>query len=53
MQTGSELPKFGTLQYVMEVIAIGFTREVGTLLTALVVCGRSGSAFSAESEPWR
>ena len=48
MQTGSELRKFGALQYVMDVVAIGFTREVGPLLTALVVCGRSGSAFAAE-----
>lgn len=36
------------LQYVMDVVAIGFTRELGPLLTALIVCGRSGSAFSAE-----
>ncbi len=48
MQTGSELRKFGALQYVMDVVAVGFTREVGPLLTALMVCGRSGSAFSAE-----
>ena len=48
MQTGSELRRFGALQYVMDVIGIGFTRELGPLLTALIVCGRSGSAFSAE-----
>ncbi len=48
MQTGSELRKFGALQYVMDVVAVGFTREVGPVLTALMVCGRSGSAFSAE-----
>lgn len=48
MQTGAELRKFGALQYVMDVVAVGFTRELGPLLTAVIVCGRSGSAFSAE-----
>ena len=48
MQVGSELRRWGALQYVMDVVAIGFTRELGPLLTALVVSGRSGSAFSAE-----
>jgi len=48
MQTGSELRRFGALQYVMDVVGVGFTREIGPLLTALIVCGRSGSAFSAE-----
>jgi phospholipid/cholesterol/gamma-HCH transport system permease protein len=32
----------------MDVVAVGFTRELGPLLTAFVVSGRSGSAFSAE-----
>lgn len=48
LQTGAVLRRFGALQYVMDVVAVGFTREVGPLLTALIVCGRSGSAFSAE-----
>jgi len=48
MQIGSELRRWGALQYVMDTVAIGFTREIGPLLTALVVSGRSGSAFSAE-----
>lgn len=48
MQVGSELRRWGALQYVMDTVAIGFTREVGPLLTALALCGRSGSAFSAE-----
>ncbi len=48
MQVGSELKRWGALQYVMDTVAIGFTRELGPLLTALVVSGRSGSAFSAE-----
>jgi phospholipid/cholesterol/gamma-HCH transport system permease protein len=48
MQTGSELRRFGALQYVIDVVAVGFTRELGPVLTAIVVSGRSGSAFSAE-----
>ncbi len=48
LQTGTELRKFGAMQYVMDVVAVGFTRELGPLLTAFVVSGRSGSAFSAE-----
>ncbi len=48
MQTGAVLRRFGALQYVMDVIGVGFTREIAPLLTALIVCGRSGSAFSAE-----
>ena len=48
MQAGAELRRFGALQYVMDTVAIGFTRELGPLLTAFIVSGRSGSAFSAE-----
>ena len=48
MQGGAELRRFGALQYVIDPVAIGFTRELGPLLTAMVVSGRSGSAFSAE-----
>ena len=48
MQSGAELRRFGALQYVMDVVAVGFTRELGPLLTAVIVSGRSGSAFSAE-----
>jgi phospholipid/cholesterol/gamma-HCH transport system permease protein len=48
MQSGAELRRFGALQLVIDILAIGFTRELGPLLTAIVVSGRSGSAFSAE-----
>ncbi len=48
MQSGAELRRFGALQLVINIIAIGFTRELGPLLTAIVVSSRSGSAFSAE-----
>lgn len=47
-QGGSELRKLGALELVIELVAIGITREVGPLITAITVSGRSGSAFSAE-----
>lgn len=48
IQVAAELRRFGALQLVVDIVAIGFTRELGPLVTAIVVSGRSGSAFSAE-----
>src|SRR5271169_5821391 len=48
MQGASELRRFGAMQYVVDLVAVGFTRELGPLLTAIAVSGRSGSAFAAE-----
>src|SRR2546422_2274620 len=48
MQGASELRRFGALHYVIDLVAVGFTRELGPLVTAIAVSGRSGSAFSAE-----
>jgi phospholipid/cholesterol/gamma-HCH transport system permease protein len=48
MQGASELRRFGAIQFVVDLVTIGFTRELGPLLTAIAVSGRSGSAFSAE-----
>ena len=48
MQSGAELRRFGALNLVIDIVSIGFTRELGPLLTAIVVSSRSGSAFSAE-----
>src|SRR5215469_11986734 len=48
MQGASELRRFGALHYVIELVAVGFTRELGPLLTAIAASGRSGSAFAAE-----
>jgi phospholipid/cholesterol/gamma-HCH transport system permease protein len=48
MQGASELRRFGALHYVIDLVAVGFTREMGPLLTAIAVSGRSGSAFAAE-----
>jgi phospholipid/cholesterol/gamma-HCH transport system permease protein len=48
LQGASELRRFGALQLVVDLVAIGFTRELGPLITALAVSGRSASAISAE-----
>ena len=48
MQGASELRRFGAVHYVIDLVAVGFTRELGPLLTAIAVSGRSGSSFAAE-----
>lgn len=48
IQSASELSHFGALRLVIDIVVIAVTRELGPLLTAIVVSGRSGSAFSAE-----
>jgi phospholipid/cholesterol/gamma-HCH transport system permease protein len=48
MQGASELRRFGALHYVIDLVSVGFTRELGPLLTAIAVSGRSGSSFAAE-----
>ncbi len=48
LQGASELRRFGALELVVNLVALGFTREMGPLITALSVSGRSASAISAE-----
>ena len=48
LQTGHELKKFGMLQLVADTVVVATLRELGPLITAIVVIGRSGSAFAAE-----
>jgi phospholipid/cholesterol/gamma-HCH transport system permease protein len=48
MQGASELRRFGAINVVVDLVSIAFTRELGPLLAAIAVSGRSGSAFSAE-----
>jgi phospholipid/cholesterol/gamma-HCH transport system permease protein len=48
MQGASELRRIGAIDLVVELVTLGFTRELGPLLTAIAVSGRSASAFSAE-----
>src|ERR1700675_3211185 len=48
LQSGYELRKLGALSYVASTVAISVTRELGPLITTILVIGRSGSAFAAE-----
>jgi phospholipid/cholesterol/gamma-HCH transport system permease protein len=48
LQGAYELRRFGAIQLVADTVAISITRELGPLVTAIVVIGRSGSAFAAE-----
>ncbi len=43
-----ELRRFGAEIFVIDLVTIGVLRELGVLLTAIIVAGRSGSAFAAE-----
>jgi len=47
-QGAAQLRQFGADVYTVNLVAIIFLREVGILLTAIIVAGRSGSAFTAE-----
>jgi len=46
-QGASQLRQFGAEVFVVDLIAISILRELGMLLTAIIVAGRSGSAFTA------
>ena len=48
LQSAYELRRFGAVNYVAATVAISMTRELGPLITAIVVIGRSGSSFAAE-----
>jgi phospholipid/cholesterol/gamma-HCH transport system permease protein len=48
LQGAYELRRFGAIHLVANTVAISITRELGPLVTAIVVIGRSGSAFAAE-----
>jgi phospholipid/cholesterol/gamma-HCH transport system permease protein len=47
-QGAEQLRKFGGEVFTVNLVAISFLREVGILLTAIMVAGRSGSAFTAQ-----
>ncbi len=43
-----QLVKFGGEIFVVDLVTVAVLRELGVLLTAIIVAGRSGSAFAAE-----
>jgi len=46
--TGYQLERFGTERLVPGLVAIGFTRELGPLITGIMLAARIGAAFTAE-----
>jgi len=48
LQAAYQLRRVGALIYVADLVGISITRELGPLLTAIILAGRSGSAFAAE-----
>jgi phospholipid/cholesterol/gamma-HCH transport system permease protein len=47
-QTGMEMSRFGAKAYIGSVVALSLVRELGPVLTALVVAGRVGAGITAE-----
>lgn len=47
-QGAVQLEQFGASIFVADLVGLTVTRELGPLMTAIVVCGRSGAAFAAE-----
>ena len=43
-----QLRRFGAEIFVVDLVTVSVLRELGVLLTAIIVAGRSGSAFAAE-----
>jgi phospholipid/cholesterol/gamma-HCH transport system permease protein len=46
--SGDQLRRFGAEIYVVNLLGIGCTRELGPLLAAILVAGRSGSSMTAQ-----
>ena len=47
-QSQDQLTQFGAQIFTVDLVSISMLREMGGLLTAILVAGRSGSAFAAE-----
>ncbi|MEE8410605.1 MAG: MlaE family lipid ABC transporter permease subunit, partial [Myxococcota bacterium] len=48
LQSAVQLRQFGANIFVVDLIGVSLTRELGPLMAAIVVAGRSGSAVAAE-----
>jgi phospholipid/cholesterol/gamma-HCH transport system permease protein len=47
-QSALQLKQFGANIFVADLVGLSVTRELGPLMTAIIVCGRTGAAFTAE-----
>ncbi len=43
-----QLRRFGAESFTIDLVGVGICREIGGLITAIIVAGRSGSAFTAQ-----
>jgi phospholipid/cholesterol/gamma-HCH transport system permease protein len=43
-----QLALFGAQIYIADLVALGMTREMGALMTAIIMAGRTGAAFAAQ-----
>lgn len=43
-----QLQQFGATIYVASLIALAMVREMGVIMTSVIMCGRTGSAFAAQ-----
>jgi len=44
----TSLAQFGATIYVADMVAIGTTREMASIMTGIILCGRTGAAFAAQ-----
>jgi phospholipid/cholesterol/gamma-HCH transport system permease protein len=47
-QGAVQLKQFGANVFVADLVGLSVTRELGPLMTAIILCGRTGAAFAAE-----
>ena len=47
-QGADQLKRFDAQIYTIDFLGVGFMRELGGLVTAIIIAGRSGSAFTAQ-----
>jgi len=47
-QTASATARFGAMPFIPAVVSLAIVRELGPLIVAVIVAGRSGAAFAAE-----
>lgn len=48
LQAATQLRRVGAVIYVADLVGVSLTRELGPLMTAIILAGRSGSAIAAE-----
>ncbi len=47
-QGSVQLAKFGADMFIVDTVGVSIVRELGPMITAIVIAGRSGSAYTAE-----